>query len=233
MSTPTYMEEMLSRTRVDDSSPIFDKAFTAYKAYVAVKLHFEDAGYDFFKYRGKVRSPKEATFKKRADKYKFVSIAKKLAVDEYPYFFAAQVFKEGKLPWIGTINGASGFAAYHDYLRRNANMAYTFETELIKVLPAGVTKGNLKEYLSGEAYPFRPLQDWREGRISVEVLAVLDRLTGFVKKVDGPVALMELGKATDFLKLVIKTSPWISTYHDRDCLDFLERSRSQAEVEEI
>ena len=49
-------------------------AFKIYKFYVAIKRHFNDDKYDFFKYRGKLRL-NESSFENRKDKYLFTKLA--------------------------------------------------------------------------------------------------------------------------------------------------------------
>jgi hypothetical protein len=50
-------------------------AFAAYKKYVALKLHFQQDNYDYFKFSGKAKVSREK-FETRRDKYYFQRIAK-------------------------------------------------------------------------------------------------------------------------------------------------------------
>lgn len=50
--------------------------FKCYKLYVALKRHFSDEKYDFFKYRGKLRL-NESSFENRKDKMLFYALANK------------------------------------------------------------------------------------------------------------------------------------------------------------
>ena len=49
--------------------------FDAYQLYLALKLHFKDEDYDYFKYQGKVKANVDS-FKARRDRYFFDKIAK-------------------------------------------------------------------------------------------------------------------------------------------------------------
>lgn len=75
--------------------------FEIYQTYLALKLHFKDEKFDFFKYNKKVRVP-ESTFNKRKDVYYFQKLARQLDWFEIllsnvlhdPKFFIKNVFSD-------------------------------------------------------------------------------------------------------------------------------------------
>ena len=67
--------------------------FLTYKYYVAIKRHFTDERYDFFKYKGRIKAS-EATFLKRKDKYYFEKLAKH---DSPPSYILSNICKNPEI----------------------------------------------------------------------------------------------------------------------------------------
>ena len=64
------------------------EGFAAYQTYVAIRNHFKQDSYDFFKYNGKTRVGQDS-FLKRNDKYFFAKLQRKLSTSELVGFFVA------------------------------------------------------------------------------------------------------------------------------------------------
>ena len=72
--------------------------FETYTNYLALKLHFEQDRYDYFRYNGKTNASIEA-FHRRKDRFKFSRLSNKLTDPEITEYFVANIVRGKK--WIG------------------------------------------------------------------------------------------------------------------------------------
>ena len=154
--------------------------YDVYTTYLAMKKHFTDAKYDFFKYNGKTRSSVSA-FNKRRDKYFFERMSRKLSDDEIKLYFIANFVATDNpsAVWVGEII-QSGEKHFKNLSKKNQSITYTFSQECSELfdnnsLPESFdcSKGHppvLKMYLSGD--------------LSVETITILDIIFGFTKNLD-------------------------------------------------
>lgn len=154
--------------------------YEVYTTYLAMKKHFTDVKYDFFRYNGKTRSSVSA-FNKRRDKYFFERMSRKLSDDEIKNYFIANFIATDNPSaiWVGEII-QSGERKYTEMAKRHQSLTYTFSQECAELLDGinlpelfDCTKGHpiiLKAYLSGD--------------LSVESLTMLDIIFGFCAKLD-------------------------------------------------
>lgn len=106
--------------------------FDVYKTYLAVKLHFTTASYDYAKYEGKVNA-KLDTFTNRNDRYFFHKLSKKYGPEEILDFFVANFLHDDK-KWIKNLlenDGKEQFLAYRKY---NGAFAYHFKSDCSSIV---------------------------------------------------------------------------------------------------
>ena len=158
------------------------QAFEAYKLYVAIKNHFTNPTYDFFKYNGRTKVSFE-TFEKRPDKYFFYKLADRK--DKLEYLVAN--FVSGADNWIGDlVNNAEGEGCYRRFISYRDSLTYQFTLDLDQLLEHFdsnfiVTNGQhpplLVKYLREE--------------IRLETMTILDILIGYMKnwnkKIEDPI----------------------------------------------
>ncbi len=166
---------MNSRLRRGIMSP-----YDVYTTYLAMKKHFTDAKFDFFRYNGKTRAS-VAAFNKRKDKYFFERMSRKLSDDEVKMYFIANFVatENPSAVWVGEIM-QSGERNYKDLSKKYQSITYTFSQECSTLfdeytLPQlfDVSRGHppiIKRYLGGD--------------ISIETLTILDMIFGFCAKID-------------------------------------------------
>jgi len=154
--------------------------YDVYTTYLAMKKHFTDNKYDFFKYNGKTRSSVSA-FNKRRDKYFFERMSRKLSDDEIKLYFIANFVATDNpsAVWVGEII-QSGEKHFKNLTKKYQSITYTFSQECSDLfeehkLPQvfDCSKGHppvLKRYLSGD--------------LSVESITILDIIFDFSKKLD-------------------------------------------------
>jgi len=154
--------------------------YDVYTTYLAMKKHFTDAKYDFFRYNGKTRSSVSA-FNKRRDKYFFERMSRKLSDDEIRMYFIANFVATDNPSsvWVGEII-QSGEKKYTELSKKYQSLTYTFSQECADLLDTmelpqlfDCKKGHppiLKKYLAGE--------------VSIETLSILDQVFSYTDKLD-------------------------------------------------
>ena len=154
--------------------------YDVYTTYLAMKKHFTDAKFDFFRYNGKTRASVTA-FNKRKDKYFFERMSRKLSDDEVKMYFIANFVatENPSAVWVGEIM-QSGERHYKDLSKKYQSITYTFGQECSTLfeeytLPQlfDISRGHppiIKRYLGGD--------------ISIETLTILDMIFGFCAKID-------------------------------------------------
>ena len=154
--------------------------YDVYTTYLAMKKHFTDVKYDFFRYNGKTRSSVSA-FNKRRDKYFFERISRKLSDDEIKLYFIANFVATDNPSsvWIGEII-QSGERNYQELSKKYQSITYTFSQECVELFESrkleqvfDCSKGHpplLKMYLSGD--------------LSVETVTILDQIFNYTRVFD-------------------------------------------------
>ena len=147
----------------------------AYLLYCALKAHFGDTDYDFFKYEGKTRIKRDS-FYKRKDRLFFVKLTKINGnTTEYADILNFLVSNFTKHP-----NGyIANFSkeTYQDWLYRKKNFYTIFKDEMRPLVkdfePLFQVKSNTHPKL---------LQEYFGKRVSLETLVILDQMLDYSKK---------------------------------------------------
>ena len=154
--------------------------YEVYTTYLAMKKHFTDVKYDFFKYNGKTRSSVSA-FNKRRDKYFFERMSRKLSDDEIRMYFISNFVATDNPSsvWVGEII-QSGERNFKELSRKHQSLTYTFTQECKQLFDQkqldtifDCKRGHppiLKAYLSGD--------------LSVESATILDVVFNYTKVLD-------------------------------------------------
>ena len=100
--------------------------FEVYKTYLAVKLHFTSASYDYIKYEGKVNA-KLDTFTSRNDRYFFHKLSTRYKQDEILDFFVANFAKDDK-KWVKSLLENDGKGNYLEYKKYQDAVGYHLGT---------------------------------------------------------------------------------------------------------
>lgn len=102
-----------------------------YKTYIALRNHFKQDNYDFYKYNGKTRVTGDS-FLKRKDRFFFAKIERKLDKDERIYFFVSNFVKDDS-SWAGSLVTEQSMTVYSEWKRRMQSLSYNFEEECNKL----------------------------------------------------------------------------------------------------
>jgi hypothetical protein len=97
--------------------------------YLAIKKHFVDPKYDYFKYNGKTRAS-VAAFNRRKDRYFFERTSRKYQDKQIIEFFVSNFISSDNPSnlWIGEIIN-SGEKSYHEWIKRQQSLSYLFKQQ--------------------------------------------------------------------------------------------------------
>jgi hypothetical protein len=144
--------------------------FEAYKLFLAVKMHFTQPNYDFFKYNGKVNA-KLDSFNRRRDKYHFAKLAK----HKDPMGYLVAQYTSGNFNgWAGDLFAEEAGRVYTEYLARQQSITYNFQSDLGKLEEGFISKFKVKDGQHPEA-----LVMFRRGNISIETFTILNNHLNF------------------------------------------------------
>lgn len=141
--------------------------FEAYVKYLAYKMHFKSAGYDYIKYNGKVKADGKS-FDTRNDKYMFHKLSK---IDDLDNYLIANLTEKPDI-WVGNLFSEQSRNLYLDMIRRQQSITYLFETDLNKI---DSLQDDIKS-IDGK-HPI-VLKMYKQGLLIPETLIALDRLMG-------------------------------------------------------
>jgi hypothetical protein len=156
-------------------------AYNVYETYLALRQHFTNPNYDYFRYSGKVRTNIDS-FNKRRDRYFFEKLSRKKTEPEIINYFVSNFIQSSdpSKMWVGELK-TNGDENYLNWKTRTQSLSYRFKQEL-NIL---TEKIHLYEALFSEtgSHPVI-IKQYLGGKISIETLVILDDLTSFIKKLN-------------------------------------------------
>ena len=186
--------------------------FDVYRTFLAMKQHFSNEKYDFFKYDGKVNA-KESTYQQRNDFYFFESLARKLTpIEIKEYLLSNFVYADNPSKvWIGNIK-RSGKDNWIKWQKQNQNLSYNFKQDLNKIVSLIEARGCSFNDLFDCTYGHPPLLKlYIRKEISLETVIILDMALGFMlrwdQRMDDPLwsALsLKIKKYKPFMSIPVK-----------------------------
>ena len=105
-----------------------EESFNLYVKYLALKKHFTTDGYDYHKYRGKIRAKFE-TYRTRNDVFFFHKLSQK---DDPINLMLANVLVNPNV-WIRTIVEQEGEDRYLEWKKKIESLSYMFKNDLSKL----------------------------------------------------------------------------------------------------
>ena len=158
-------------------------SYDAYKLYLAIKLHFTTANYDYFKHNAKVNSSLNA-FLKRNDRFFFHKLATKYG-DELMYYYVSNFVARPKT-WVGDLVRADGDTIYNKWRKYNESFSYNFRNDC--VLVRNVIDGNNIRFddvfsVDSGQHP-RLLRLLLSGKVSIQSVIIFDKILSFISRWD-------------------------------------------------
>jgi hypothetical protein len=154
--------------------------FQVYIEYLALKSHFSNEKYDYFKYNKKVRAS-VASFNKRSDKYWFEKTSRKYNDKEIVDFFVAN-FVSVDNPhslWIGSLIN-EGEKVYLEWMKTNQSLTYLFKEQSTALF----SQNALNDVFDcSKGHPIL-LKSFLRGEISPESMVIYEKVFSFLKNFD-------------------------------------------------
>ena len=151
--------------------------YETFGLYQALKLHFTQESYDFFKYNGK-SNVSVTTFENRKDKYHFYKLSRRLAQKEDMMDFIVANLVEDEKTWVGSLLMQESEVNYRKHQKVIQSMTYTFENDC-KLIFGDRTLNPNEVLMTDGDYPVL-LKKGLQKSINIESVCLLNNLLGFV-----------------------------------------------------
>ena len=151
--------------------------YETFGLYQALKLHFTQESYDFFKYNGKT-NVSVTTFENRKDKYHFYKLSRRLAQkDDMVDFIVANLVEDEKT-WVGSLLMQESEVNYRKHQKIIQSMSYTFENDCKLIFSDCILNPNEVLMTDGD-YPVL-LKKGLQKSVNIESVCLLNNMLGFV-----------------------------------------------------
>ena len=158
-------------------------SYEAYTLYLAIKLHFTTANYDYFKHNAKVNSSLNA-FLKRNDRFFFHKLATKYGDKLQDYYVSN--FVDKPKTWVGDLVRADGDTIYNKWRKYNESFSYNFRNDCV-LLRNVIDGDNIRfddvfSVVNGQ-HP-RVQRLLLSGKVSVQSVIIFDKILSFINRWD-------------------------------------------------
>jgi len=154
--------------------------YDAFGIYQALKLHFTQDSYDFFKYNGKTHLSVNA-FENRKDKYHFYKLSRKYTDKQnLTDFIVANLLVSDRL-WVGDLLSEDADVRYRTRQKVLQSLSYVFENDC-RTLFEGQNPNDILKVSDGD-YPVL-LRKAVRNEIAIETVCILNKILDFVPKWD-------------------------------------------------
>ena len=151
--------------------------YETFGLYQALKLHFTQESYDFFKYNGKT-NVSVTTFENRKDKYHFYKLSRRLAQKEDMIDFIVANLVEDEKTWVGSLLMQESEVNYRKHQKVIQSMSYTFENDCKLIFRDCILNPNEVLMTDGD-YPVL-LKKGLQKLVNIESVCLLNNMLGFV-----------------------------------------------------
>jgi hypothetical protein len=150
--------------------------FETYCLFVSLRQHFTKETYDYFKYKGKVKTSLNS-FTSRRDRFMFQKLSKLHNAETLCDFIVANIVC-GKT-WIGDFLDDEAEDNYKKFLKINQALSYHFQNELDNIFSEYAPKHSFK--VQKNSYP-PILMMYMSGRVSIQTMIVLDNFIRYTSR---------------------------------------------------
>ena len=151
--------------------------YETFGLYQALKLHFTQESYDFFKYNGKTNIS-VTTFENRKDKYHFYKLSRRLAQKDDMIDFIVANLVEDEKTWVGSLLMQESEVNYRKHQKVIQSMSYTFENDCKLIFSDCILNPNEVLMTDGD-YPVL-LKKGLQKSVNIESMCLLNNMLGFV-----------------------------------------------------
>lgn len=178
--------------------------YETYVKYLALKSHFSNKSYDYFKYNKKVRASVKS-FNARSDKYWFEKTSRKYNDKQIIEFFVSNFIAadDPGNTWIGQIIN-SGEKNYKEWTQRQQSLTYIFKEQSTALF----SQNALNDVFDcSKGHPIL-LKSFLRNEISPESMVIYEKVFSFLKNFDKNL----LDPVWEIVSLKVKKySPFIHT----------------------
>lgn len=151
--------------------------YGAYMLFIALKTHFTQEKYDFFKMNGKLRANKDS-FMARKDRYFFDKIAKEYDTNRIKDFYIANLLED--VHYITNMLDDNAGLNYLKYMKRRQSLSYTFYQEINDLFDR-----HMKDCFKTRQHEYPAIINlFLCHEVSIETLVILDDFIGYTNKFD-------------------------------------------------
>lgn len=148
--------------------------YEAFTLYNAMKLHFTNEKYDYFKYKAKSRTSIDS-FERRKDKYYFYKLSRRQNQEDYIQFLVSN-FVEKPEVWVGELIQDDAVQIHKKRMAVIQSLTYRFKNDCNK-LRSMVNEPNMLFQTKGD-YPVLLTASLQKD-IELETLCILNSLINF------------------------------------------------------
>jgi hypothetical protein len=178
----------------------------AYQEYVALRLHFTQDSYDYFKYQGKVKPIKGSTFEARNDVFHFRRLERRYK-DDLTGFYVANMTQGVR--FIREMVTVEAEKRYVDWKRHMESITYRFKQDMQNV--AESCSDVAKAWSTNGDHP-EVLRLYLGGKLSIESLILSDRVLKFQDRWDTRITDTIIWP--DVSRLMKKYGPFVTADND-------------------
>lgn len=178
----------------------------AYQEYVALRLHFTQDSYDYFKYQGKVKPIKSSTFEARNDVFHFRRLERRYK-DDLTGFYVANMTQGVR--FIREMVTVEAEKRYVDWKRHMESITYRFKQDMQNV--AESCNDVAKAWSTNGDHP-EVLRLYLGGKLSIESLILSDRVLKFQDRWDNRITDTIIWP--DVSRLMKKYGPFVTADND-------------------
>jgi len=151
--------------------------FSAYKYYMALKLHFGSDKYNVFENKGKVKCSRE-TFAKRNDFYMFEKLARRFSTDQELIQFMASnfIYKNANVIY----SGSEADDNFIEWKRRKQSATKLFSDDCDKLISLHKPENEIF-YCTLNTLPYI-INLYIANKINIETIRILDDTLDFISK---------------------------------------------------
>lgn len=151
--------------------------FEAFCMFQALKLHFTNESYDYFRYNGKVKQTVDQ-FNQKRDKYFYHRLCRRYNSDEIQDYIVANLLADESV-WVGKLLDDDSDDIYTNYIKKKQSLSYRFKNEVEHIL---TTHSNPFKFEDNN-YP-AIINDYMRGDVSLDTLIILNDVTQCFAKFD-------------------------------------------------
>lgn len=177
--------------------------YEVFEIYQALKLHFTQESYDFFKYNGKTHVSINA-FDNRKDKYHFHKLSRKYTDKQELIDFIVANFLVSDRLWVGDLLSEDAEVRHNARRKTLQSLSYVFENDC-KILFEGQIPNDILKVPDGD-YPVLLRKSLRH-EIQIETVCLLNKILNFIPKWNKQIA--DTIRWPDYRNKVIKYAAFL------------------------